>query len=175
MVRESDYYIWLRSLVRDCNHVGYEKLIKQLDSIEFTWVFALDENRAAGGLNLREEFAFENSIDSDNVRSGPCSVLEMLIGVAKHMEDQIPESLDSCFWILIRNLGLNLYSDDYYNPSEVEYIIDKWLARQYKENGLGSIFPLKYYPGDCRYIDIWSQMNAWINENYPENNTWLNQ
>ena len=34
MVRESDYYIWLRDLVG--NRRGYKKLLKQLDTIPFT-------------------------------------------------------------------------------------------------------------------------------------------
>ena len=56
MIRESDYYIWLRDLVGNRN--GYKKLIKQLDTIPFTWIFALDENRAAGGINLRSKYAW---------------------------------------------------------------------------------------------------------------------
>lgn len=173
MSRESDYYIWLRDLVG--NRKNYKKLIKQLDTIPYTWIFELDGNRSAGGLNLRDKFVYESSTDSDDIRNGPCTVLEMLIGVAEHMEDQIPESIRDCFWILIRNLGLDLYSDDNYDAQRVEGIVSIWLNHEYKSNGRGSIFPLKYYQGDCRNIDIWPQMNAWINETYPDNNSWINQ
>lgn len=172
MVRESDYYIWLRELVG--NRQGYSKLLEQLDSTEFTWIFALDENRAAGGINLRSRFAYETSTDEDDVRTGPCSVLEMLIGVAGHMEDLLACDIETWFWVLIDNLSLTKSTDEDYDPRRVEYIINTWLHREYCKDGAGSLFPLQHYTGDCRNLDIWSQMNAWINENYPPTVDWLN-
>lgn len=171
MHRESDYYIWLRDLTG--NRQDYTKLIKQLDSIPFTWIFALDENRAAGGINLRTKFAYETSTNLDDIRNGPCTVLEMLIGVASHMEDHLDETIDKWFWVLINNLSLNQFDDDNYDSRGVDYIVNTWLNRHYCPDGAGSIFPLKEYIGDCRNLDIWSQMNAWINENYPTDNSWL--
>lgn len=173
MVRESDYYIWLRNLVG--NRHGYKKLIKQLDTMPYTWIFALDENRAAGGVNLRSEYAYETSTDVEDVRVGPCTVLEMLIGVANHMVDQLSCDIETWFWTLIGNLCLDQFDDDNYDPRGVEFIIQSWLNHKYLANGAGSIFPLEHYSGDCRNIDIWSQMNAWINENYPSDDSWLNE
>lgn len=171
MGRESDYYIWLRNLTG--NRSNYRKLIKQLDSIEFTWIFTLDGNRAAGGLNLRRRFAYEASTILEDVRVGPCSVLEMLIGVAVHMEDQLTDTIETWFWTLIENLHLDQFDDSQYDSRGVEYIVSTWLNRNYLPNGEGSIFPLSDYPGDCRNIDIWAQMNAWISENYPTDDSWL--
>ena len=171
MIRESDYYIWLRNLVG--NRSDYSKLVKQLDTIPFTWIFALDENRAAGGMNLRGKYAFEHSMDEEDVRNGPCTVLEMLIGVADHMEDQLACDIETWFWELIKNLHLDQFTDYNYDPRGVEYIIKSWLHRNYSKNGAGSLFPLEHYTGDCRNLDIWSQMNAWINENYPTDDSWL--
>lgn len=171
MIRESDYYIWLRNLVG--NHMEYGKLVKQLDETPFEWLFTLDENRSAGGINLRGRYAEETSINEEDVRTGPCSVLEMLIGVAGHMEDQLACDTETWFWQLIENLCLDQFDDDNYDYRGVEYILNTWLHREYTSSGAGSIFPLKDYPGDCRNLDIWSQMNAWINENYPANDSWL--
>lgn len=171
MIRESDYYIWLRDLVG--NRRGYKKLIKQLDTIPFTWIFALDENRAAGGVNLRTKYAWEKSVLEEEVRLGPCTVLEMLISMASHMEDQLSCDIETWFWVLISNLCLDQFDDDNYDPRGVEYLINVWLSRGYTSTGAGSIFPLKHYPGDVRNLDMWSQMNAWINENYPTDDGWL--
>ena len=171
MGRESDYYIWLRNLVG--NRRGYSKLIKQLDSIPFEWIFSLDENRAAGGINLRSKYAYDTSTNEEDIRTGPCTVLEMLIGVAGHMEDQLANDIETWFWVLIENLCLDQFDDNNYDPRGVEYLVQSWLHRRYRKNGAGSIFPLKHYPGDCRNLDIWSQMNAWINENYPTDDSWL--
>ena len=175
MVRESDYYIWLRDLVG--NREGYSLLLKQLDSIPFTWIFALDENRSAGGILLRGRYAYEFSVDEDDVRKGPCTVFEMLIALAGHMAEQLDETIEpqigKWFWVLVHNLHLDKFDDDNYDARGVDYIISCWLNRNYTEKGEGSLFPLKDYSGDCRNLDIWSQMNAWINENYPVDNSWL--
>ena len=172
-MRESDYYIWLRELTG--NRRDYEKLIKQLDEIRYKWIFALDENRAAGGVNLRREFAYATSTMEEDVRVGPCTVLEMLIGVASHMQDQLCCDIETWFWTLIENLTLDQFDDYHYDSRGVEFIVMTWLNHKYCENGVGSIFPLEHYSGDCRNIDIWSQMNAWINENYPSDDSWLNE
>lgn len=171
MGRESDYYIWLRELVGDRRK--YKKLLQHLDTIPYTWIFTLDENRAAGGTNLRREYAWDTSTDTDDVRNGPCTVLEMLIGVASHMEDQIGRDVSDCFWMIIENLCLDQFDDSNYDPQGVESIIKTWLNHDYESNGAGSIFPLRNYPGDCRNLDIWSQMNAWISENFPSDDSWL--
>ena len=171
MIRESDYYIWLRDLVG--NRKGYKKLVKQLDTIPFPWIFALDENRAAGGKLLRGRFAYDNSTLEEDVRLGPCTVLEMLIALAGHMEDILACSIETWFWVLLENLCLDQFTDDNYDPRGVEFITNSWLNRNYTKDGRGSLFPLRHYKGDCRNLDIWSQMNAWINENYPTDDSWL--
>lgn len=170
-MRESDYYIWLRDMVdRD----SYQKLLKQLDTTPFEWILALDKNRSEGGLQLRVKYSMEYSVDLDDVRTGPCTVLEMLIGVADHMMDQLTCDIYTWFWQLVENVHLEQFDDDNYDPRGVEFILNSWLHRNFGKDGEGSIFPLKCYDGDCRYIDIWSQMNAWINENYPTDDSWLN-
>lgn len=172
MVRESNYYIWLRDLVG--NPQTHQLLIKQLDKIPFEYVFALDKNRYEGGLNLRAVYSEEMSVDEDDVRTGPCTVLEMLIGLADHMTDQLTCDIPTWFWQLITNLKLDKFDDYNYDARGVEFIIMSWLHRNYTRDGAGSLFPLKDYPGDCRNMDIWSQMNAWIRENYPTDDSWIN-
>ena len=171
MARESDYYIWLLNLTG--NRRDYRLLLKQLDDTEYTWIFALDADRAAGGINLRGKYAYEASANEDDVRTGPCSVLEMLVSMAMHMEDQLGCDTETWFWQLIGNLCLDQFNDFEYDSRGVEYLINTWLHRDYGKNGAGSLFPLNDYPGDCRNLDIWSQMNAWINENYPADDSWL--
>ena len=172
MIRESEYYIWLSELVG--NRGAHSKLIKHLDTMAYMWVMVLDSNRASGGKNLRTRYAYETSIDEEDVRNGPCTVLEMLISVADHMVDQLDADISYWFWVLMNNLGLDEYTDDNYDTKEVEMIVNKWLQHDYMPNGFGSIFPLKHFSGDCRYLDVWSQMNEWIKENYPEDGSWLN-
>ena len=166
----SDYYLWLDSLVNDGNH---NVLIRCLYDQPFRWQFILDENRAAGGLNLRRKFAFENGINIQDVGRGPCSILEMLIALSDRMTEFLEGDIREWFWQLIRNLSLERFDDNHFDESNVHYILNIWLDRQYDFQGNGSLFPVSKYSGDCRNLDIWGQMNVWISENYPHSDDWL--
>ena len=166
----TEYYCWLESLVNDGSH---SILIRYLFDVEYRWQMILDQNRSAGGLNLRTKFAYEHSIDIRDVSEGPCSVLEMLIALAYNMTDILEEEPGTWFWVLLTNLGLDQFDDRHFDEREANYILETWLDRRYACNGHGSIFPLTRYFGDCRNLDTWGQMNAWIAENYPHSDNWL--
>ena len=166
----SGYYLWLDSLVNDGNH---GTLIRYLYEKQYRWQFILDENRAAGGLNLRDRYAYENGINVTDVGNGPCSILEMLIALADRMTEMLSSDIWYCFWILMNNLQLTQFDDIRFDEGRVNYILNVWLDRQYDSCGNGSLFPLNNYSGDCRNLDIWGQMNAWISENYPNSDDWL--
>lgn len=169
-MRYSEYYIWLSSLVDDGDH---SILIRYLYEFPFRWQFTLDGNRAAGGLNLRYKFANDNCVNVQDVGNGPCSILEMLIGLSDRLVEVISTDIFDCFWKLICNLRLEQYTDDSFVAEEVNYILNSWLDRDYDRSGNGSLFPLKEYDGDCRNLDIWGQMNAWVAENYKHTDQWL--
>lgn len=171
MTCTSDYYLWLESLVSDGNH---EELLRYLHKQPYRWQFTLDENRAAGGLNLRGRFAYDNTVDISDVEEGPCSVLEMMIALADRMTEILTCDIYDWFWEMIRNLHLDQFDDANFDPRGIDYILNVWLDRKYDEHGNGSLFPLQRYSGDCRSLDTWSQMNAWITENYPHTDDWLN-
>lgn len=165
-----DYYLWLDSLVNDGNH---NMLIRYLYEYPYRWQFTLDANRAAGGINLRSEFAYDQAIEVSDVHSGPCSVLEMLIALSKRMVEILTMDICDWFWDLIHNLGLDRFDDSHFDENGVDYILNVWLNRAYDSHGNGSLFPLHAYGGDCRNLDIWGQMNAWIEEHYPHTSGWL--
>lgn len=166
----SDYYLWLESLVNDGNH---SMLIRYLYEKPYRCQFTLDENRAAGGLNLRSRFAYENGVNVQDVGHGPCSILEMLIALADRMVEILTCDIYDWFWDLLRNLTLDRFDDANFDENEINYILNRWLDRTYSRDGRGSIFPLNSYQGDCRNLDTWSQMNAWIAENFPHDDSWL--
>ena len=166
----SDYYLWLDSLVNDGNH---DLLIRYLYDHPYRWQFTLDENRAAGGLNLRSRYAYENGVNIQDVGRGTCSILEMLIALSDHMTEILTMDIWDWFWDLMNNLGLSKFDDGHFDEGGVSYILNVWLDRAYDEHGNGSLFPLHEYHGDCRNLDIWGQMNAWISENYPHTDDWL--
>lgn len=159
-----DYYLWLTEMVGIDSRCH---LLQVLDSIDYRWQFALDENRAAAGLNLRQLYSNEVGVYLDDVREGPCSVLEMLVGTAQMMSDLLSmtePNIPKYFKELIKNLGLNLSITD---DRDIFSIIDRWLDREFDSRGRGSIFPFRRYMGDARTLDVFDAMNIYIGENYP--------
>ena len=132
------YLSWLCKLVgyQDKDIVdagGYIFLLKALYEKEFYWTIEMDANRAEEGKALREEFAGESVPDEIN---GPCSVLEMMIGLARRWDSEVSSDLDSgrsksYFWIMIKNLGLEGCVDESFDPDFVDRKLD--IRRQAKE------------------------------------------
>lgn len=167
----NEYHEWL------CDIIGrgddYKMLTDQLDATRFEWSFERDINRAEDGEELRDEFARQTG---RSVRRGrPCSIFEMLIGVARRMNYAISDPYshvdrtEECFWELVANLGLTdeeFMDGDQYDPIEVGNILDQFIKRSYERNGSGGIFPLRNSVEDQRKVEIWYQMNQYLYENY---------
>lgn len=173
-----EYFEYLCSLVEDWKHQDYRGLLKELDRIEFRWVLTRDSNRAIDGKNLRFDFcdykgyAYEMVDDELNY---PCSMLEMLVALAKRCEDQIMWDPDKgnrthvWFWQFIDNLGLGDESDYNWNDESLEKIddfVDKFMSRNYFRDGFGGLFPLKNAKKDQKKVEIWYQLQSWLLENY---------
>jgi hypothetical protein len=121
----------------------------------------LDEEGPSGALSLPK---------------GPCTVLEMLIGVAQRLDWELQggrfeRPASDWFWVLIDNLDLTWCENlEYSKPdsrAEVEFKVVRLLERGYSEDGNGGLFPLKSPKKDQRRVEIWYQMSAWVIENYP--------
>lgn len=165
-----DYYQWLIDLLGDEDlRLDYQKLLRKLFDTEFTWTVDFDRNRAQDGLYLREIFTRDTTwpIDFDK----PCSVLEMMIALAMRCEDLIydPDVTDSVvetFKDMLYNLSLDLMDDSHYIESRVNYILKKFLNREYDSHGNGSIFCVGSCVQDFRVMDLWWQANAFLDEKY---------
>lgn len=152
----------------------YSHLLKSLFDKEFTCFVPNDDNRIEDGLELRQHW-YRSGIDfMSNQLSKPCSVLEVIIGLAIRMEDilyepDLPNRTNKWFWMMIRNLSLNVFDDQVYlvDPSgsseSVDYILQTLLDRTYDQNGIGGLFPLaNHFRGDQRKVEIWYQMQAYL-------------
>lgn len=189
---EGTYFNWLCDLV-DVNQAdkSYYILARTLHKREFYGFVPNDDNRAKDGQKLREDFAIENSYEmkqgkmivNDDIYNkyihelvGPCSVFEMMVALAKRIENDIlfdPEKEDLMkiiFWEMIKNLGLDSLTDDDYYDKNGSYIcmkvLNNLLSRHYKRNGHGGLFPLRHAKTDQRKVEIWYQMSAYLDENY---------
>lgn len=169
----SDYYMWLLDRV-DARGAwsGYTKLLFQLYSTTYEYAFVMDMNRAKGGESLRSIYAMEYGLFTDDVYQGPCTVLEMLIRLADNLSYNTEGDAVTWFWRLISNLGLLVMTDEKYDENYISEKLNIWMNHEYGKNGDGSLFPLHNPIVDCRTMEIWDQMNAYILENYPVSN-WM--
>lgn len=168
------YFNWLYDLVcgkRYSKSMSYEKLLMRLHDREFVYSILMDENRAEDGVDLRYRFGDEYDC-LDEVKlylTGPCSVLEMMVALAFRCEDHIMCDSDygnrtsQWFWGMITNLGLGSMTDKHYDRDFVDETIDIFLNREYEPDGKGGLFTIRDCEFDLRTIDIWYQLNWYLN------------
>lgn len=177
IIKES-YLSWLCSIAGAENNAfgnRYYILFKTLHEIPFTVIIDRDNNRLNDALKLREMFK-DNTCYAiyDCIDALPVSFLELLISLALRMEFIISSSEDideTCkwVWILLENLNLEWFDDitwDDNSEVEVHYICQRVMDRTYEFDGKGGIFPLKACKDDLRGVELWYQMNYFLNENF---------
>lgn len=164
----NEYFNWLYEIVSDGRYaksISYRKLLMYLNSVDFRWVIEKDKNRAADGVDLR--YRFELACDRmpiDEYLDGPCSVLEMMIGLAIRCEETIMDDpkignrTNQWFWGMITNLGLGGMTDNRFDKKFVMDTVDKFLDRRYRPNGRGGLFTVRNCEKDLRDVEIWTIM-----------------
>jgi len=143
--------------------------------VDFYWSVPNDGNRIEDGLKLRELFMQRHDFF---VLDFPCSVLEVLIGLALRMEDNLadPSKGDRTaewFWEMIANLGLDQFHDQNYQEAggdtNVGYILRTFMDRTYTRRGEGSLFPSSRRSGrNLQRVELWYQLMAYLEENYAD-------
>lgn len=167
--QEQGYFEYLVGYITNQNtRYTYSKLLRYLYDKTFIWTIHLDKNRAADGLSIRARY-----FDDDILRK-PCSILEMMIGLADRMENHIlwdptkGDRTSQWFWTMISSMGLSKYRDDAYDEMAVDDIVTGMLMRDYDEYGHGALFTVNDPPEDMRTTEIWYQMYWWCNEKTDE-------
>lgn len=136
-----------------------------LHDVEFTFSIPRDGDRAEYGIGLRRRFAIDKGYDDlSDILDGPCSVLEMMIGLAIQCEEDIMDNpaigdrTGQWFWGMIVNLGLGAMDDSKFNKRNAEDIIARFLNREYEPDGTGGLFKIRRCDRDLRYVEIWWQL-----------------
>lgn len=150
---------------------SYWNLAKQLYTIEFVWLISNDDNREADGKCLRMEFMDDVHIDDRDTQwlELECSMLEMLIALARRASFEACGETIDWFWKMLENVGLRGYTDYMYaNEPGVEEtvynVIQDIIDRKYKRNGEGGLFPLQHPHQDQRKVELWYQLSAYLLE-----------
>ncbi len=153
MTVEEQYLDWMQSMI-DPSH-SFKKLINSLYSIAYEWVIRIDENLEWLGVGLRKQFMKECDIrDVSSVASllvRPCSILELLCGVAQDFEFSIRDSASSTccialkFFDILTYLGLDDQYDENYEHELVKRQLKVFLSKKSKEKGYYSQFQEFFY------------------------------
>lgn len=175
------YFNWLYDLVHgnnQYNKLSYRTLLLHLYYTEFTYLHYLDENRAIDGVDFRYRFAWENGYDRETIKEyldvRPCSVLEMMVALAFRAEEDIMDDNNygnrtgQWFWNMIVTLGLGSMSDEHFDIEYVDYVLYRFLNRQYERNGKGGLFIIEDCGVDVREMEIWTQF-MWYLDEFIEN------
>ena len=165
-VREQ-YFNWMYDMVFTKRSPSYVRLLRYLNSQEFTYNIRLDGNRADDGLYLRYRFKQEKhlrAVDVDRYLTGKCSVLEMMVALCLRIEEDIMDDpvkgnrIHKWFHVMLKSLGLLDMDDAYFDERYTDKVITRFLNREYEPNGAGGLFRIKDCPYDLRSVEIWYQM-----------------
>lgn len=172
------YYDWLYKIVCgewEPRNLSFHRLLMFLYNRRFIPACEMDVCRATDGSNLRYRFATDNDIPYAKIDAAfggePCSMLEMMVGLALRVEEHIMEDVTAgnrvgqWFWNMVVSLGLAAMDDSRFSEDRAEFILDRFDSRDYQPNGAGGLFTLSHPTEDMRQIDIWYQLMAYLNEN----------
>lgn len=146
---------------------GYEKLIDVMYKTDFWSDNDLDQNLIDNTIDYRWSNGY---VGTDKV-----SVFEVLVVLCVDIERKIMHATGAgdrtpeWFWVIMRNLKLDRYSDERWNrrsEGEIMKILDNFLSRNYTKRGEGGPFPIKSGGKDCQKADLWRQMNWYLDENF---------
>jgi hypothetical protein len=174
-----DYLRWLAPQIRDENDNGLDHAYWDLLVIMFDKEYPLqaaqlvpnDDNRLGDGLDLRVEFCYARHVRQGALADlGPCSFLEILIGLSRRLAFNVGGPPSGWAWTLLCNLELRRMTDPLssYKARKIHNILDGCIWRNYQPDGTGGFFPLAWPEEDQRNVELWYQMAAWINELHPE-------
>lgn len=170
---DESYFQWLYAQVSSVKLRNpsrtYWNLLRILFTKEFLWFVPNDDNRVEDGKDLRMEFLEAENVDPNDVDPDwlcmDCSFLELLVGLSRRLGFLTSDTPDVWFWELIENLGLRTYNDRAnISREDVENRLDRVMWRTYRRNGHGGLFPLRRAEDDQREVELWYQLNSYIQE-----------
>lgn len=149
----------------------WRSLFKQMHRTIFVAIVAHDENRIADARDLRYEFLAECEDEQGDLEwmEAPCSMLELLVILARQLSFELDEPVDFWFWHLVKTLEFEQFHDRNYNDNVqalVSETLDRIVWRTYLPSGRGGLFPLQHPDRDQRKVELWYQLNAYLLEHF---------
>lgn len=165
MIRDR-YFEYLTELVEgDPDH---SSLLSFLFDFPFAIIVPRDTNRVYDGIQLRYSFADKEGVSEDEIeeyfQDVECSVLELMVALAIRCNEEIiyddskgNQAVD-IFQEMLKSLGLWSMTDDVFGEREAEFVITRFINREYSADGDGGLFYIPNCKHDLRDAEIWYQM-----------------
>lgn len=155
----------------------YEHLLVALNSSMFYFTIPMDENRMRDGIDLRYRFAYDKGYSNDEVNlainhNRSCSMLEMMVALSLKGDERILYDYETggkayyIFKIMLESMQLSEMTNGNFDPAYIDYRIDRLLNHDYQSNGYGGLFTVDNPRRDMRNVDIWYQMNWYLQKLY---------
>lgn len=146
---------------------SYSDLIRLLGTKEFVWLVPHDDNRIGDGLDVRRGVQELSGVEGD---LGPCSVLEVLIGISRRLSFVADGPESRWAWELLCNLELDKFKDPIgtRRKAMIDEILEALVWRTYSSDGQGGFFPLAWPEQDQRTVELWYQMEYYVSEIHPD-------
>ena len=162
---DAGYLSWLKSLIAvPVGNRTYSQMLSELHNKEFVWLIPNDDNRLADGLELRGEYFHRHNGD---ISEDGASVLEVLIGLSRRIAFIADGDPEVWAWRLIMNLELDKFWDPLKSAAKLQDLdnrLETLIWRTYHSDGQGGFFPLAWPEEDQRKVELWYQMNAFVEE-----------
>lgn len=162
-----EYFKWLiKKIANTSIQRRYSTLLRQMFDTAFVYTIPLDENRMMDGMELR--VMYHEDTKNSFYSNKPCSILEMMIALARRAEIHIMDNpeygdrTDIWFWTMIESLGLSDQTNNHYNHIYVTDVLRRFLERKYAASGKGGLFTIPDCKVDLRNVEIWWQMNWYM-------------
>lgn len=160
-----EYFEWLVGEIAVPARKTYNDLFDRMHNLEFVWFIPNDDNRIQDGMDVRNEFLNGSRGKLTQVLGG-VSLLEVLVALSRRVAFNAGGKPERWAWELVKNLKLHKASDPLIGAkgNKVEEALESLVWRTYNPDGTGGFFPLTNPKEDQTKVEIWYQMNAYVNE-----------
>lgn len=165
----NDYFSYMKELIYDPAYSDdHEEVLKTLKNVNFRAILDMDTNRIGDAIEFRAEFERNNGYFEPIIRD-PVSVLEVMVSLAVRCEDMIMANTNYgnrtniWFWYMVKSMDLLDFDDWNFDFDEVMSRIERMLDRNYEKDGFGSLFYVPNCDKNMKNLDIWYQMQCWLN------------
>lgn len=165
MIRER-YFEFLVNLVE--GDPDLSSLLYFLYDYPFAVIVPRDINRVYDGIQLRYLFADSVGISEDKIEEYfndvDCSVLELMVALANRCDQEIVYDSEKgnqapvIFHEMLESLGLLGFRNSGFGEREADFVISRFINRDYDPDGRGGLFYIPNCTNDLREAEIWYQM-----------------